>query len=214
MLIFIKRITVLLVILILTGCAGSLENLTVSKNKVQAYYESGEYEKELNVIFNDAVEKFEKVKIDSNTAVVFDVDETALSNYKIIKEIDFGYVKEIWSSWVLQGKTPANAPVKNFYNYLLKKDVKIIFLTGRAEEQHKATFNNLVNAGYTKFDTLIVYSKNYANLGSAEFKFTVRKQLTEKGYKIIGTVGDQYTDIDGGYTGIKIKLPNYLYMVE
>ncbi|MBZ0198471.1 MAG: HAD family acid phosphatase, partial [Ignavibacteriaceae bacterium] len=158
--------------------------------------------------------KFNSPNITANPAVVFDVDETALTNYEIIHASDFGYVREIWNSWVAQSTGPANKPVKRLYDYFVKKEIKIIFLTGRTEEKYEATFKNLINAGYTKFDTLVVLSKEYSKLGSAEFKSDIRKKFTEKGYNIIATVGDQYPDINGANTGLKIKIPNYLYLVE
>ena len=34
------------------------------------------------------------------------------------------------------------------------------------------------------------------------------------GYSIVATVGDQWSDFEGGHTGYKVKLPNYLYTIE
>ena len=45
-------------------------------------------------------------------------------------------------------------------------------------------------------------------------KSSKRKELVERGYDIIGTVGDQRSDIDGPYSGIQVKIPNYLYLIE
>ncbi len=47
-----------------------------------------------------------------------------------------------------------------------------------------------------------------------DFKSTKRVWLTEQGYEIIGTVGDQWSDLEGLYHGIQIKIPNYLYLIE
>ena len=47
-----------------------------------------------------------------------------------------------------------------------------------------------------------------------DFKSNKRGWLIKQGYEIIGTVGDQWTDLEGEYHGIQIKIPNYLYMIE
>ena len=52
------------------------------------------------------------------------------------------------------------------------------------------------------------------NLKSQEFKSKVRTELSAKGYEIVGTVGDQWTDLNGPHSGIQIKLPNYLYEIK
>jgi len=41
-----------------------------------------------------------------------------------------------------------------------------------------------------------------------------KTELTNQGYEIVGTVGDQWTDLNGPYSGIQIKLPNYLYEIK
>ena len=46
---------------------------------------------------------------------------------------------------------------------------------------------------------------------SFEFKSAKRVELIELGYEIIGTVGDQWSDLEGPHHGIQVKIPNYLY---
>lgn len=111
-------------------------------------------------------------------------------------------------------KAPAIKQTLDFYNYLKSKGIKLIFLTGRQTEEYDATYQNLVEQGYRNFDTIIVRSEYERKIGAAEFKSQKRKELTDKGYEIIICVGDQWTDLEGNYTGIKIKLPNYLYEIE
>jgi len=36
----------------------------------------------------------------------------------------------------------------------------------------------------------------------------------KKGYEIIANIGDQWSDLVGGNSGYKIKLPNYLYLID
>ena len=49
---------------------------------------------------------------------------------------------------------------------------------------------------------------------AAEWKEAKREVLVSKGYNIIACIGDQWSDLEGGSTGIKIKLPSYLYLLD
>lgn len=207
-------ITVLVLITLFSCASERIINLREAKNRVQHYYESGKYDKELDEIFIAAKSQVEKIKIKNNSAAIFDIDDTALSNYQISKRLDYGYDFQIIQDWVMSAKLPAIKQTLEFYNYLKSKEVKIIFLTGRQSEEYDATYRNLVEQGYTNFDTLIVRSEQYRKISAAEFKSQKRKELTAKGYEIIICVGDQWSDLYGDYTGIKIKLPNYLYEIE
>src|SRR3989339_1462862 len=198
----------------LISCSPALVNLDTTKDQVAHYYESSQFERELTEIINDAKEKFSKVELEPNSAVVFDIDETTLDNYEAIKQIGFGYEKKYWDEWIEKASAPANPQVKDLYDFLVKKGFKIIFITGKKDYQYNATFKNLNAAGYIDFDTLIVRGKKDYKTKSALFKSLKRKEMTEKGYIVVGCVGDQFTDCQGENCGIVVKLPNYLYLVE
>ncbi|MGQ9799868.1 MAG: HAD family acid phosphatase, partial [Ignavibacterium sp.] len=197
----------------LTSCRTSKDilNLSVAKDIVKDYYESGKYDQELTEIYSEAREQIEKIKITSNSLVIFDIDDTALSNYEISKRLDFGYDHQIVQDWVMSSKLPAIKQTLEFYNYLKSKGVKLIFLTGRQSEEYEATFRNLIETGYTDFDTLIVRNLDERDFSATKFKTLKREELTRGGYNIIMSVGDQWSDLEGEYTGIKVKIPNYLY---
>jgi len=196
------------------SCSPALINLDIAKDEVAKYYESEQYEKEMNEIIIEAKEKFSNIEVHPNSAVVFDVDETVLDNYEAIKQIGFGYESKYWDEWIEKASAPANPQVKDLYDFLVKKGFKIIFITGKKDYQYNATFKNLNAAGYVDFDTLIVREKKDYKTKSALFKSLKRKEMTEKGYIVVGCVGDQFTDCQGKNCGIVIKLPNYLYLVE
>ena len=201
-------------ILTIAGCATRPVNLSVAKNEVQNYYESGKYDEELDEIISSAENEFNKVSADSNSVIIFDVDDTALNNFEISKKIGFGFVYNIIEKWVMDAKAPAIQQVKDLYDFVIDKDFKVIFLTGRKDFEYEATYKNLTEQGYTSFDTLIVRNKNEYKQKAVEFKSMKRKELTKKGYKIVGTVGDQWSDLEGEYHGIQVKIPNYIYLIE
>lgn len=200
---------------VLIGCkSDDLVNLRAAKDRVKNYYESGKYDEEMNKILNDAKEKLSKIEINKNSAVIFDVDDTALSNYEISKRLDFGYDHTIVQDFVMSARLPAIKQTKELFDFLKSKNVKLIFLTGRYADEYDATYKNLIARGYTGFDTLIVRNETDKELKSQVYKTKVRENLTKAGYKIIATVGDQWTDLNGDYSGIKIKVPNYLYEIN
>lgn len=210
-----KYYLILLLSFILISCSSNqLVNLRTAKDAVKDYYESGKYDAEMNEVIKDAKEKFDKVEIKKNSVVIFDVDETALNNYGLAKQMDFGYVYDLNKKWNEELKAPAIKQTKELFEYLLNKGINVIFLTGRNYTEYDVTYKNLIQVGYLGFDSLITQSKEDQSLKSQEFKSKVRAELTSKGSEIVGTVGDQWTDLNGPYSGIQIKLPNYLYEIK
>jgi acid phosphatase len=189
-------------------------NLTIAREEVQQYYESGKFGEELKKVIEDAKEKFDKVEFKNNSVVIFDVDETALDNYELAKQMGFGYVYDLNKKWNAEMKAPAIKQVKELYDYLLLKGSKIIFLTGRNFPEYKVTYENLIRDGYTQFDTLITQIGDETKMKAVDFKSAKRIWLTEQGYEIVGTVGDQWSDLEGECHGIQVKIPNYLYLIE
>ncbi|WP_290661497.1 HAD family acid phosphatase [Ignavibacterium sp.] len=210
----IHTLTLFLTLTLLSCTSDELINLRLAKDRVKDYYESGKYDEDLGEIYSKAKSQIEKIKIKNNSTAIFDVDDTALSNYQISKRLDFGFDYQIVQNWVMSAKLPAIKQTLDFYNYLKSKGIKLIFLTGRQTEEYDATYRNLVEQGYRDFDTIIVRSERERKIGAAEFKSQKRKELTEQGYEIIICVGDQWTDLEGDYIGIIVKLPNYLYEID
>ena len=210
--IFLSVFTVFLILLI-SDCSHEIKNLTTARNEVKEYYASGKYDEELDEVIKKAKSEFEMIEFKEKSVVIFDVDETALSNYELAERMGFGYVYEMNKEWNAEMKAPAIPQVKDLYDFLLSKGLKIIFLTGRNIPEYEVTFTNLVKEGYTTFDTLITQRENEYDLNAKEFKSKKRTELTENGYEIIGTVGDQWSDLEGSYHGIQVKIPNYLYLI-
>jgi len=158
----------------LIGCSDKPVNLSVARESVKEYYETGKFDEELDNVIREAKNKFSKVEFTENLVVIFDVDETVLDNYELAKSMGFGYVYEMNKKWNKELKAPAIPQV---------------------------------------FDTLIAQREHEYKLSATEFKSSKRVELIEMGYEIIGTVGDQWSDLDGPHHGIQVKIPNYLYQI-
>ncbi len=202
------------VVIQLAACNTKPVNLSVARETVKEYYESGKFDEELNAVINEAKDKFSKIEFTENSVVIFDVDETVLDNYGLAELMGFGYVYEMNKKWNRELKAPAIPQVKELYEYLIAKGSKVIFLTGRNTPEYEVTYKNLKLTGYTTFDTLITQREHEYKLTATEFKSSKRVELAEMGYNIIGTVGDQRSDLEGPHHGIQVKIPNYLYLVK
>jgi acid phosphatase len=212
---YLMQSTITIILALFVSCSSEKPvNLTVARSEVNEYYKSGKYDEELNNVIKEAKNKFEELEYNKNSVVIIDVDETALSNYELAEQMGFGYVYEMNKKWNAEMKASAIPQVKELYNFLIEKGIKIIFLTGRNIPEYEVTYGNLIKAGYTSFDTLITQREHEYNLSAQEFKSSKRAELTEKGYDIIGTVGDQWSDLRGHHHGIQVKVPNYLYLIE
>jgi acid phosphatase len=211
----IKRyIWILPFLLLFSGCEPDVPiNLTIVKTGIEKYYESGAYQEDLNEIVDRAIKYFALVPSGNNATVIFDVDDTVLSNYADEKSISFGYIPKLNHEWVLEADAPVIQETKRLYDYLIGRQFKIVFLTGRKNNQYDATIKNLKLQGFAKFEKLIVRQDHELKMTAQEYKSSRRKQLTEEGYRIVGNVGDQESDLKGGYSGYQVKLPNCRYFL-
>ena len=211
-------LTLFLTLTLLSCSSNEIVNLRTAKDIVKDYYESGKYDEELSKVIEEAKKKFSSIDFRNSgqerKVVIFDVDETALNNYGLAKQMDFGYVYDVNKQWNKELKAPAIKQVQGLYNFLIKRGFRIIFLTGRNTNEYDVTYKNLELAGYSGFDSLITQRKDEQNLNEQEFKTKKRTELIKQGYEIVGTVGDQWIDLNGPYSGIQIKIPNYLYEIK
>ncbi|KAK7255482.1 hypothetical protein RIF29_28892 [Crotalaria pallida] len=155
---------------------------------------------------------------DGKNIWVFDIDETSLSNLPYYAENGFGstpYNDTAFNEWVNLGMAPVLPETKKLYKKLLSFGIKIVFLTGRPESQRAITTKNLNDAGYYQWEKLILKDKEqYKGKTAVTYKSTERKKLEQQGYRIIGNIGDQWSDILGYSTGDRtFKLPDPLYYI-
>ncbi len=195
------------------GKDQNLEKLKHNKQRLIKYYESGEFEEEVERICQNALVQLASIAKTENSAVIFDVDETCLSHYPLCKEKDF-----VWSldndiiPYRQKAICPAIKPVLKFFQSIKKANYKIIFITSRRDLTYEATLKNLVKEGFINFDELILLPMSLFQKGIKHelWKAEVRKELAKK-YTIDASISDSQKDFEGGNTGYCIKIPNYLY---
>ncbi|MEO8614972.1 MAG: HAD family acid phosphatase [Luteolibacter sp.] len=202
----------------LSSCAGPSTreptNLSTVKAEVAAYADSGKYEADLVDITGPAKKWISHRAHSGNgkLAVVFDIDETTLSNLGHMTEADWGYQPDSWSKWVMTGKAPAIASVREVYQTAMVNKVAVFFITGRRESEKAATARNLRQQGMGDYQAIYVRS-DASKTPVGPFKTAQRKHIAEQGYSIIANLGDQQSDLDGGYAERTFKLPNPFYLI-
>lgn len=195
-------------------------NLSQLKAEIKAYHDSGAYEKEVSETLDPAVQYIiqrakanDKSKSPQKLAIVLDIDETSLSNFNDIYSRDFSNNK----AQIYQTMNAAHASVINpmlaLFNTALKHQVAIFFVTGRTKPLEPATIKNLNAAGYHDWAEIYLRPDNYKKPSIATFKTAARKAITQKGYTIIESIGDQESDVTGGYAEKTFKLPNPSYYI-
>ncbi|CAB4272483.1 unnamed protein product [Prunus armeniaca] len=155
---------------------------------------------------------------DGKNVWVFDIDETTLSNLPYYADHGFGtelYNSTAFNTWVLEGTAPALPESLKLYKKLLKLGVKIVFITGRGEDQRNVTTTNLKNVGYHTWEKLVLKGSTYSGNTSYVHKSAERTKLVKSGFRIIGNIGDQWSDILGTNVGNRtFKLPDPMYYIS
>jgi acid phosphatase len=93
-----------------------------------------------------------------------------------------------------------------------ERGIAVFFLTGRPERLRAATESNLRAAGY-KWAGVLLKPDALNTAGAAEFRAPERKKLVDQGYTIVVNIGDQMSDLDGGFAERTYKLPNPFYFI-
>jgi predicted secreted acid phosphatase len=194
------------------------------KTEAVAYYDSGAYLTDLQSATAPALAwiEDEAPRVD-RPAVVFDIDETALSNWEAIQANDFGRIGGPcvappttpcgWRSWDERAQATAIEPTHDVFTAARDRGAAIFFITGRDESQRAATVRNLANAGYTGYAGLFMEPVGAQYASAADFKAPQRAHLEDQGYTIIANLGDQPSDLAGGHAERTYLLPNPFYRI-
>lgn len=191
-------------------------NLEIHKQELIQYYDSGQYEKDINAVMDRAM-SYIKTRVatnkDKKLAIILDIDETSLSNYPHLVDMKFGGSLEQITQAEHESSDPAIPATLKLFQFAKANKVSVFFLSGRHEDSRSFTEFNLQKAGYANWDGLILRTPSDYSLKAPAFKTAARKKLTEQGYTIIGNIGDQQSDLTGGYADKTFKLPNPFYLI-
>ncbi len=207
--------------LLITNVSHAKEpkNIDLAKVTLIKYHDSGDYQKDQAKVVDKAMQ-YLKTRLESEKhaknqkkfALVLDIDETALSNYPTMLEMNFGGTLEAIDEAEGRGVDPVIAPTLELYRYAKENNIAVFFVTARTEPYRAATEKNLVNAGYKNWNGLSLKAETDKNKSSAPYKINARTLIEKQGYDILLNIGDQQSDLTGGHADKTFKLPNPYYL--
>jgi predicted secreted acid phosphatase len=203
---------------LLTGCVSPVQeppNLSPLKQRIRAYVDSGQYQRDLEGVATRAKSWIETRHRQGGAklTVVFDLDETLLLNWPHISAMDFGYVVPEWEKWVDAAGAPAIEPVREVYRTARRLGIEVVYITGRTERGRAGTLRNLQGIECADHAVLICKPDHFKGT-AASFKTEARRKLVAEGRTIIANIGDQMSDLVGGFSERTFKLPNAFYIAE
>ncbi len=189
-------------------------NLSVLKWSLLDYIDDGRYEAGIAEVAAQAKAWVEqRAAQGGKLAMIFDLDETLLSNLKHIRSMDFGYVPPLWDRWVASADCPVIEPVVAVYRAARAHNVTVFYMTGRRTSDAEGTIKNLQLTDLADYAGLYFKPNEYMDT-TQSFKTATRQKITEDGYTIIANIGDQHSDLDGGFSERTFKLPNPFYTTK
>ena len=213
--------------LVATACASSgtqrVPNLYDLQRNVERYIASGEYDRDVSRVAGEARAYLERrAKAVARPAIVLDIDETSLSNWPAYKANGWGRVVNGpcnvdqgpcgLRAWQALAQSKALRPTLELAKRAKELGVAVFFISGRPPALREATERNLRDQGY-EWDEVIVLPPDAAFASAVDFKAPERKKLAERGYTIVLSMGDQESDLKGGYAERVFKLPNPVYFL-
>jgi predicted secreted acid phosphatase len=196
-------------------------NLDLHKIELERYHDGDLYTADITNRIREAqyylkfrITQNKRLKTPQKLAMILGIDETALSNYEDIKRFQFGGTPEERQAANSDGHDPAIAATLSLFNFATKNHVAVFFISNRKGYERQNTIKNLHNVGYRDWDGLLLEPENYHRTSQIPFKVASRKKVIEMGYDIVLDVGDQWSDLKGGYADMVIKLPNPFYYLN
>lgn len=203
--------------------ASEPANLDLAKQTVVTYYQSGAYQRDVQKVTESAkaylVSRLAQNKDPSKKmAIVFDVDDTMICRFGLNKADDFNdtseaIMKRLNLSDTASGESmdTVNAGVLDLFNFAKAHHIAIFIVTGRTESFRNSVSDELQHFGYNGWTALRLRSDDEKPWTASQYKTKARKEIVAQGYDILLTIGDQYSDLKGGYADKGFKLPNPMY---
>jgi hypothetical protein len=209
-------VTVFLLALVPGTSAATPPSYPATPDEIREYRQSGDWGRDIGAVTKRAAAWLKKRTAARNAprrpAIVFDIDETTLDNYPCIAAGGFADVKTALAVCVVRYDTPALKRVRAVFRLARKLKIRIVFITGRPEATREGTLRDLRDSGYTGKYTLVMRPNDYARDSVVPFKAGARRSIQRKGFKIIANVGDQRSDLNGGFSERRFYIPNPMYL--
>ena len=200
--------------LVLAATAPATEpRQPATSDQIVAYHDSGEWDADITAAIDRATAHLDAHADDvRRPAIVLDVDDTSLSNYECLRQADFD--RDLaGDSCAMSGDLPAIEQTLALFRHAQAQGVRVFFISGRRERMRAATTANLRAAGYSGTWSLRLRPNRQRRSQRAGWKARTRRSIERSGYRIVVNVGDQWSDLRGGYALKAFKLPNPMYTI-
>jgi HAD superfamily, subfamily IIIB (Acid phosphatase) len=222
---------------------GEPDNIDLFKKRL-LYYRCTAYERDLADVLGKAETWIRaRAPQVARPAIVLDIDETSLLNWPRIYQDGYAFFSSFPGGpcnfarpedvcgdldWQQKGFAKAIGPTLHLYRIARCLDqpqpctpIDVFFVTGRREKKYNDemasdwTLRNLNEAGYLGIERDHLYMRDPNSVGSAAYhKVPARAAIEARGFVIIANIGDQNSDLVGGYAEMTFKLPNPFYFLE
>jgi len=212
-----------------------LENFGVARYRLAEYGEctgdAGCYWADLDAQYKRAEAELAKEiaakKAGEKLAIVMDIDETTLTNYCELRREDFGFIESMTRPWEISTESSIAIPgALRFFNQARQAGVAVFFITGRpgkpdprvqsvgVSDETPATERNLEAAGFHGWAGVQLRNGDENHMPTIAYKSQERRKIVADGYRIIMSLGDQWSDLLGDpQADVSIKLPNPFYFI-
>jgi len=217
--------------------ADDITNLDVVHQQIRNYYEDPDrgywvgphsnYTKEVAGVVADASRYLAAHKSDrGKKAIVLDVDDTLLSQYNFLSVWNWYHDPAIFEEYAKNNGFDHIPAMVDLVNKAKSQGYAIFYVSERTASLEQPTLANLTQPaawGDPTFPEPTALSNGEDGLftkpdgdegTSSKFKATTRKHIESLGYDIVANIGDQESDLKGGYANRTFKLPNPMYLVQ
>ena len=205
-------------------------NFSISVALLKNYYNSGRYLADIKRVDERAQRYLLGHDKGSKLAIVLDIDETAISNWQEMVANHFAYFRQGPCrtagervigpcgalAWDRLERAPALGPTLAVFKLARAHGITVFFITGRHAAERAVTRRMLIKDGYLgwKPQHLLMEPDTMKVPSAADFKAPERKWIEKTlGYTIIANIGDQWSDLAGGYAKRDFKLPDPFYYI-
>lgn len=225
----VKSILAVIALMALAGCVSSpplTANLDTYKASLIEYAHDGAYAADQARVGREAeawlTEESGRVR---KPAIVLDIDETSLSNWNELAANGLTFRMDGpcdalpkgpcgLTAWNRRAEAAAIQPTLHLFYAARRLHVPVFFITGRDESVRAATELNLRRAGYKDWTQLIMRPAGSKTPSATDYKAPQRAHIEAQGYDIILNIGDQPSDLAGGYAERTFLMPNPFYRIR
>jgi phosphoglycolate phosphatase-like HAD superfamily hydrolase len=187
------------------------------KRAIHDYFATGEHDAIVESVVAEAMDKLlgDGKPLPRNAAVVFDVDDTVLGTHPSYRPVAVSRLTREARATMPKHFHPPISAVMQLYDALVAAGVKVLVLTGRYARHRKETVENLRWVGFDTWHDAAFREPHEEEMTARDYKEMRRREWAERhGLRIIGSVGDQLSDLEGAHAGHPVHIPNPAYTIH